>query len=92
MVFLLEQQAHFNESLYRLTKYQTESEERHTREMASQRAHLKCAIQLSVEEARRDRGHRREMYTELKDSLSEVGAMQKVTEAKLQRLIDHRNR
>jgi hypothetical protein len=88
MEFLLDQQAHLAASLSRLNEYNIDAGERHDREraalrheMSGLRAELRRAVRLSVEEARRERERRHEMYAEL-------SATQKLTEEKLQRLID----
>ena len=77
MEFLLEQQAHFNENLARLTRYQIDAGERHDREMAALRAELRRGVHLSIEEARQERQRRH--------ALAEA---QRVTEEKLNALIE----
>jgi len=95
MEFLLDQQAHLAASLSRLNEYNIDAGERHDREMAEfrhemagLRAELRRAVRLSVEEARRERERRHEMSADLKQSITELAAMQKTTEEKLQRFLD----
>ena len=80
-----ESQARFDARTDKLAEFQMEAERRHTVEIADIRLDLKRAIQAGVVEARQERKRRLEMYEEL-------AAAQKVTEEKLQRLIDSLNR
>ena len=97
--FLLGMQARFDQSMAKLTSYQIEAEARHTKEMAEMRAEhvkgmaahasdmadlraeLRRAEHMAVVEFRRERHRRLELYEDLSRA-------QKVTEEKLQRLID----
>jgi hypothetical protein len=95
MEFFVEQQARFDQSMARLTSYQIDADARHTKEMADLRADLRRATHMAVEEFRRERLRRLEMYQELTAAQRELtaaqrelSAAQKVTEEKLQRLID----
>jgi hypothetical protein len=88
MEFLLDQQAHFNENMARLSQYQIDAEERYAHEMAaaradmaSVRAELRRGVHMAVEEARREREQRRQL-----------AEAQRLTEEKLQRLIDRLGR
>jgi hypothetical protein len=100
--FLLEQQAasharqaeaeaRFNAQMDKLAEFQMEAERRHTVEIADIRLDLKRAIQAGVVEARQERKRRQEMHEGLSAAISSLAAAQKVTEEKLQLLIDSLN-
>src|SRR3954454_12744380 len=92
-----EGQARFESRMVRLTSYQIEAEARHEREMLEIRTQLKRAVQMEVEESRRERQRRLEMHQEIAESMQgvaaaqqELAAAQKLTEQKFQRQLDSR--
>ena len=88
-----ESQARFDARMDKLAEFQLEAERRHTVEIADIRRDLKRAIQAGVVEARQERKRRQELQDGLSAAINSVAEAQKVTEQKLQRLIDslHRN-
>jgi hypothetical protein len=116
MEFMLESQARFDAAMAKLTAYQIEAEARHLKEMADTRirdarhdqemaelrAELRRAEHMAIEEFRRERQRRLEIYqqqTARHEALAltmqdiaaahkDLAAAQKVTEEKLQRVLD----